>query len=67
MNEAIERLEVKIAFLEATNNELSDVLYRQQQELDALRGRLKSLADRFDEFQNKPREWAAADEKPPHY
>ena len=40
MNEAIERLEMKVAYLEVANTELSDAVYRQQKELDALRERL---------------------------
>ena len=67
MQDAIERLEVKIAFLEAANVELSDTVYRQQRELDALRVRLLALAERFEEAQAKPREWTAVEEKPPHY
>jgi uncharacterized coiled-coil protein SlyX len=65
--DTIERLEMKIAFLEAANSELSDVVYRQQKELDALRDRMMSLVGRVDELQNKTREWTAAEEKPPHY
>jgi SlyX protein len=67
MSEAFERLETKIAFLEAANNELSDVIYRQQKELAALQQRLTALTSRFDEAQSKPPEWTAAEEKPPHY
>jgi SlyX protein len=67
MTDAIERLEVKIAFLESANAELSDVVYRQQREIDALRERMASLVARFEELRNKPTEWATQDEKPPHY
>ena len=67
MNEAIERLEIKIAFLEAANVELSDAVYRQQKELDALRERIAQLVNRFDELANKPGEWTAEEEIPPHY
>ena len=37
--EAIERLEMKIAYLERANNELSDVVYRQQREIQGLQGK----------------------------
>ena len=43
MNESIERLELKLAFLERANQELSDVVYRQQQELEELRTRVALL------------------------
>jgi SlyX protein len=67
MSEAIERLEVKIAYLEAANAELSDVVYRQQKEFDALKTRFAELTGRFEELAAKPQEWTAQDEKPPHY
>jgi len=66
-NEAVERIELRIAYLENANNELSDVVYRQQQEILALCERLGMLSSRFDELENKPRDWNAAEEKPPHY
>ena len=65
--DAIERLEMKVAFLEAANGELSDVIYRQQKEIDALRERMMSLLGQFEEFQTKQRDWTAEEEKPPHY
>ena len=66
-DEVIERVELKLAYLESANNELSDVVYRQQRELDELRVRLAALSGRFDEWQNRSREWTAEEEKPPHY
>lgn len=42
-----EELEIKLAFLEASNNELSDVVYRQQRELEALQQRLGSLEEQL--------------------
>jgi SlyX protein len=66
-NEAIERIELRIAYLENANNELSDVVYRQQQEILEMRERMGLLANRFDELENKPRDWTASEEKPPHY
>ena len=66
-DEAVERIELRLAYLENANNELSDVVYRQQQEIAELRARLGLLANRFDELENKPAEWTAVDEKPPHY
>lgn len=40
----IEALEFKCVFLERTTQELSDVLARQQQELDRARARIENLA-----------------------
>jgi uncharacterized coiled-coil protein SlyX len=67
MNEIIERLEIKVAYLESANGELSDVVYRQQKEIDTLRERLNALLGRFEEAQEKIREWTAEEEKPPHF
>jgi uncharacterized coiled-coil protein SlyX len=67
MNDIIERLEIKVAYLESANGELSDVVYRQQKEIDTLRDRLNALLGRFEEAQAKMREWTAEEEKPPHY
>ena len=62
----IEMLEIKVAHLERALQELSDVLYRQQQRLDVHDARYQRLIDRAD----------AADpalasgskfEVPPHY
>ena len=66
-NEAVERIELRIAYLENANNELSDVVYRQQQEILEMRERMGLLVNRFDELENKPRDWTASEEKPPHY
>jgi uncharacterized coiled-coil protein SlyX len=68
MNDAdLERLEVKLAFLERAANELSDVVYRQQQDIAALNERLTALAGRFDAFKSADRAYTAEEERPPHY
>lgn len=67
MNDTIERIELKIAYLERANTELSDVLYRQQQELDVLRGQLATLILRLEALQAQPPPYTAEQEKPPHY
>lgn len=63
----IVELELKLAYLERANQELSDVLYRQQQALDGLAGRLARLADRLESLETRPRELTNPDEPPPHY
>lgn len=65
--DAIERLELKIAFLEKANTELSDVVYRQQREIAELRDRLTLLQDRLEALATQPPDYSTDDEKPPHY
>jgi SlyX protein len=66
-DETLERIDLRIAYLEKANNDLSDVVYRQQQEITELRERLGMLNSQFDELATKSRDWTAAEEKPPHY
>ena len=66
-SEEIERIETKIAFLERANVELSDVVYRQQQEIVALRARLDALAQRLEVAQTPYTPRTPEDERPPHY
>lgn len=62
----LEALETKVAYLEATLQELGDVLYRQQQTLDRVIERNRQL---LEELGTAPAGTTtdAADEKPPHY
>lgn len=62
-----EELELKIAYLERANQELSDVIYRQQQSIDQLEARLVRLADRLQALEQRPRDHSAEEEAPPHY
>ena len=66
-SEEIERIETKIAFLESANVELSDVVYRQQQEIAALRARLDALAQRIVSAQTPYTPRTPEEERPPHY
>jgi uncharacterized coiled-coil protein SlyX len=66
--EALEQLETKMAFLEHANAVLSDIVSRQQRDIDNLRDRLTALAglvqaDRDSDAASR----TAADERPPHY
>ena len=65
--EAIERLEMKIAYLERANNELSDVVYRQQREIQELRAKMETLADRVSAMPAADEGRTPEDERPPHY
>ncbi|HEY5806827.1 MAG TPA: SlyX family protein [Povalibacter sp.] len=63
----LERIELKLAFLERANQELSDVVYRQQQEIDALRMQVKDLLGRVESLREQPTQYGEVDERPPHY
>jgi uncharacterized coiled-coil protein SlyX len=65
--ETVERLELKLAFLERANAELSDVVYRQHKELQVLREGLRALAEKLDSRQSSEPVRRPEDERPPHY
>lgn len=66
-DETLERLELKIAFLEKANTELSDVVYRQQREIAELQQRVADLKDRIETLKIEPTSYSSKDEVPPHY
>jgi SlyX protein len=66
-SERFEILESKLAHLEHSLNTLSDVIARQQRELDAARAQLKQLASRLAGLESPQGASASAEEKPPHY
>ena len=63
----LEQIEIKIAWLEQANAQLSEEVYRQRCQIDALNEQLAALLGRLDAAQEAPTVYAAADEKPPHY
>ena len=65
--EFIERIELKIAYLERANNDLSEVVYRQQQEIDALRAELAVLNGKMEAAMTEQTVYTAEQERPPHY
>jgi SlyX protein len=67
MSDRLDQIEVRMSFLEKANGELSDMVYRQQQELKSLRAHLESLLQRIEAEQASATSWTAQDEKPPHY
>ncbi|MGO8827722.1 MAG: SlyX family protein [Steroidobacteraceae bacterium] len=71
MNEdLLERIETKIAYLERANAELSEVVFRQQREIQALAEALaQTLEARMKMSAERPQSAAAAaaEERPPHY
>lgn len=67
MNEDIlERIETKIAYLERANAELSEVVFRQQREIQALAQTLEAQMKMLGE-RPQTAAAAAAEERPPHY
>lgn len=66
-SEVLERIETKIAYLERANAELSEVVFRQHHQIDALRERLTALVQRIEAGDEAPTPRSAEDERPPHY
>ncbi len=62
-----ETLELRLAYLERTTQELGDVLYRQQRELELLRERLAACERTLATRDGPAAAGSAADERPPHY
>jgi len=67
MRDRLTDIEVKIAHMEHSLGELSDVLYRQQQLLDRLEKGLEKLAENLALAGDGPALTDGASDKPPHY
>jgi len=67
MDAGLERIESKIAYLEQALQELGDVVYRQQREIDGLKQRLAMAQDQLDSLRNEGASRTVDDERPPHY
>jgi uncharacterized coiled-coil protein SlyX len=63
----VERLELKLAFLERATAQLSDVVYSQHKEIEALREGLRTLAGKLAERPDPEPVRRPEDERPPHY
>jgi uncharacterized coiled-coil protein SlyX len=66
-DDSLEQIQIKIAYLEQANHELSDVLLRQDRDLRALTARVASLFERLQALQDPERMRGADEERPPHY
>jgi SlyX protein len=65
--EALEQIQTKIAYLERTTAELSDVVFRQHREIQALEAKLKTVSDRLSGAQSDESPRPPSEERPPHY
>jgi len=66
MSDRVESLEFKVAHLERSLQELSDVLYRQQRELDLLAHRNQRLVEQLEQLEDRGGDPTRV-EIPPHY
>jgi uncharacterized coiled-coil protein SlyX len=67
MPERLDAIEEKLAYLEQAVHELSDVVARQQRELDQALQRNQRLMDKLAAMESDFGPSATAHEKPPHY
>jgi uncharacterized coiled-coil protein SlyX len=66
-DETLEQIQSQIAFLERAATELSDVVFRQQKEIQALEAKLKAVVDRLSNAHSEDEPRPADQEVPPHY
>lgn len=66
-DETLEQIQTKIAFLERAATELSDVVFRQHREIQALQANLKAISDRLSGAQSDESPRVPEQERPPHY
>jgi uncharacterized coiled-coil protein SlyX len=66
-DEILELMQTKIAFLERAASELSDVVFRQHKEIQAMDTKLKAISDRLDGAPSDESLRPLEQEIPPHY
>ena len=66
MEEDIERLEIKISYLESTNEELNEVVIAQSREINHLKVQLEKLEKKVEDLIEETSE-ARPNRRPPHY
>ena len=66
-DETIEQLQIKIAFLERAAAELSDVVFRQHKDMEAMKAKLSAISERLDRAPPDAASISEAEERPPHY
>jgi uncharacterized coiled-coil protein SlyX len=62
--ESLEQVQSKIAYLERSIAELSDVVFQQHKEIQALEAKLKAIKERLEDTSI---DRATMHERPPHY
>jgi SlyX protein len=67
MSQRLDAIEEKLAHLERAVAEISDVVARQQKQLDAALDRNQRLMEKISAIESDFGPSATADEKPPHY
>jgi SlyX protein len=67
MQDRVTEIEIKIAHMEQSLGELSDVLYQQQSLLDRFERRFDELRQGMEAAADDRGDNNPADEKPPHY
>ncbi|MBK9253481.1 MAG: SlyX family protein [Proteobacteria bacterium] len=67
MTDRLENVEIRIAYLEQANTELSEVVYKLRQEIEALRAEFATLTQRWEASQSAGTAYTAEQEIPPHY
>jgi SlyX protein len=67
MQDRIETIEIKLAHLEQAVAQISDVVARQQKELDRALDRNQRLTEKIAALESDAGASATAHEKPPHY
>jgi SlyX protein len=67
MAERLETIEIKLAHLERAVAQISDVVARQQKEIDQALDRNQRLLDKIAALESEAGASATAYEKPPHY
>ena len=66
MHDEIEKLEVKVSYLESLNAELNEVVIAQQKEMDLLGTRMELLERKVEDLIEESGE-ARPNRRPPHY
>ncbi|HWX37396.1 MAG TPA: SlyX family protein [Steroidobacteraceae bacterium] len=66
-DEPLEQIQTKIAFLERAASDLSDTVFRQHQEIQALEAKLKAVVERLSGAQSDESARPPDQERPPHY
>lgn len=63
---SIEQIQTKIAYLEQANADLSDVVFRQDREIQRLGAKIEAISERLTAAQSDEPS-LVSEERPPHY